>query len=301
MQGFLVPKTEEIMQGLVELGISPDGALVGLAAALASPDGTGTAPLPFDEKSGGADPAYPRAVVQDPKQVAEQVLGIVLPDPSCNQPVAPSEYLRPWKYPERDNRGDTIGWEAGLTKSGPWKQGQDARVLMNHEPGDPQTRKDYEAATTPDDTDTTSSQRLPNGQHLGDPVDYGTYVVSRLTAGQQGTAMPDFNLDADRGYGYHCWDFNRSKDTTVPKVTPDQTFDNDHYAFPTPCTVPEGYCADSDFAWSGPGRLYSSATHLAVHYLGVGTPEDPGCDATTKVTPEEVKQAGGLPPEGRRG
>jgi len=298
MQGFLVPKAEEIVQGLVELGVSPDSPLTALAAALASPDGTGSAPIPFDEKYGGADPAFPRAVVSDPKSTAEQVLGIVLPDPSCNQPVAPSEYLRPWKYPEHENRGNTVGWEAGLTASGPWRQGQDARVLMNHAPGDPATRAAYEAAVTPQQTDQVSAARLPAGDHLGDPVDYGTYVVSRLTSG---AAMPDFNLDADRGYGYRCWDFNRSGDTTVPKVTPDQHFDETHYAFRTPCTVPEGYCADSDFAWSGPGRLYDPNVHLGVHYLGAGTPDDPGCDATTKVTPEEIKQAGGLPPQGREG
>jgi len=33
MQGFLVPKSEEIMQSLVELGVSPDGPLADLAAA----------------------------------------------------------------------------------------------------------------------------------------------------------------------------------------------------------------------------------------------------------------------------
>jgi hypothetical protein len=301
MQGFLVPKAEEIMQGLVELGVSPEGPLTSLAAALASPDGTGSAPLPFDERSGGMDPAYPRAIVTDPQSLSEQVLGQVLPDPSCGQSEAPSEYLRPWKYPEHDNGGDTVGWEAGLTASGPWRQGQDARVLMGHAPGDPGTRKDYEAAVTPEATDQTSAVRLPAGQHLGDPVEYGTYVVSRLTSGGAGEPMPDFNLDADRGYGYHCWDFNRSGDITVPKVTPDKAFDESHYKFATPCTVPEGYCDDSEFAWSGPGQHFHPEYHLAVHYLGEGTPGDPGCDATVKVTPEDVKEAGGLPPDGRRG
>ncbi|MDA8437770.1 MAG: zinc dependent phospholipase C family protein [Propionibacterium sp.] len=295
MQGFLVPKAEEIMQSLVELGISPDGPLADLAAALNSPDGFATAPLPFDENS-GHDRAYPRAIVEDPQSVAEQVLGFVLPDPSCGQSVAPSEYLRPWKYPEHDNRGNTVGWEAGLTASGPWTQGQDARVLMNHTPGDPGTRTAYEKAATPDATDQVSSTALPAGHHLGDPVDYGTYVVSRLTQGGQ---MPDFNLDADRGYGYHCWDWNRSDQRTVPKVTPKQDFDQQHYTFQTPCTVPEGYCADSSSAWSGPQQLYDPNLHLAVHYLDGGAP-DPGCANTTKVTPQEIDRAG-MPPQGRKG
>ena len=295
MQGFLVPKAEEIMQSLVELGISPDGPLADLAAALNSPDGFATAPLPFDEKSGN-DRAYPRAIVTDPKSVAEQVLGYLLPDPSCGKPEAPSEYLRPWKYPERDNRGNTVGWEPGLTSSGPWTQGQDARVLMNHAPGDPGTRTEYEDAHTPDKTDEVSLTHLPAGEHLGDPVDYGTYVVSRLT---QGGELPDFNLDADRGYGYHCWDWNRSDDKTVPKVTPKQDFDEQHYTFQTPCTVPEGYCADGDSAWSGPQRSYDPSVHLAAHYLDGDAP-DPGCADTTKVTPQDIERAG-MPPQGRKG
>lgn len=299
MQGFLVPRQEEIMQSLVELGVSPDGPLADLAAALASPDGTGTAPIAFDEKSGGADPAYPRAIVTDPKSVAEQVLGVLLPDPSCGQPEAPSEYLRPWKYPERDNQGNTVGWEPGLTEAGPWRQGQDARELMNHAPGDPTTRQEFEAATSPGQTDAAARNHLPNGEHLGDPVDYGTYVVSRLTAGAAAPPMPDFNLDADRGYAYHCWDWNRSKDTTTPKVTPDEQFDSDHYRFPTPCTVPEGYCADDEFAWDGPQQPYDPRTHLGIHYLG--EEPDPGCHKPEPVTPTEIKIAGGLPPEGRKG
>ncbi len=229
--------------------------------------------------------------------MSEQVLGYILPDPSCGQAEAPSEYLRPWKYPERDNAGDTVGWEAGLTAAGPWKQGQDARVLMNHMPGDPGARVAYEGAKTPKDTDDVSTTQLSAGNHLGDPVDYGTYVVSRLTSGGQ---MPDFNLDADRGYAYHCWDWNRSDQKTVPKVTTQKDFDESHYTFQTPCTVPEGYCADSEFARSGPQQLYDPNLHLAVHYLGAESPGDPGCDATTKVTPADIDRAG-MPPQGRKG
>ncbi len=298
MQGFLVPKAEEIMQSLVELGISPDGPLADLAAALNSPDGFATAPLPFDEKS-GADPAYPRAIVSDPKNVAQQILGYLLPDPSCGRPEAPSEYLRPWKYPERDNRGNTVGWEGTLAASGPWTQGEDARVLMNHVPGDPATRTAYENAHSPADTDHVSATHLPGGHHLGDPVDYGTYLVSRLTQQPAEPALPDFNLDADRGYGYHCWDWNRSSDSTVPKVTGDSSFDAAHYAFHTPCTVPEGYCADGDSAWSGPQKVYTPALNLAIHYRD-GIFDDPGCSATTKVDADEIKRAG-MPPQGRNG
>jgi hypothetical protein len=112
--------------------------------------------------------------------------------------------------------------------------------------------------------------------------------------------MPDFNLDADRGYGYHCWDFDRQDGRpTIPKVSKDLQFDTDHYTFATPCTVPEGYCTDSDHAYPpAPGDRYSASTHLAIHYESM---DDPGCSDVTKTSVEDVREAGGLSPDGRKG
>src|SRR5207302_526634 len=127
----------------VELGISPTGPLVDLAAALASPTGNASVSLPFDERSGrgsaaaafGADPAYPRAIIEDqPTQIA-QLLGYLKPDLFCGDPLQPSEFLAPWRYPHANNAGVLNGWEAGLSHPGPYRQGDDARVLMNHLPG----------------------------------------------------------------------------------------------------------------------------------------------------------------------
>jgi len=311
MEGFLMPKHEEIMRGLVELGVSTDSPLVDLAAALASPDGTGTAgPIAFDEKSGraaatdarGADLAFPRAIVADPQNIAQQILGYVLPDPSCGQSVAPSEYLRPWEYPERNNAGLTVGWEGHLTHAGPWVQGQDARVLMDHAAGNASARKDFESAGDETATNQACDTHFSNDEHLGDPVDFGLYVVGRLVDASEGD-YPDFNLDADRGYGYHCWDWNRRTDDdgrVVPKVAKDRAFDTGHYAFGEPCTVPEGYCADSSHAWPGsPQDLYSPAFDLAIHYIDPtqGNGGDPGCGKRVP-TKTEIKDAGGTPPQG---
>ena len=86
---------------------------------------------------------------------------------------------------------------------------------------------------------------------------------------------------------------------TVPTVTKDQAFDVSHYSFATPCTVPEGYCADGDHAYAGsPQVLYSSATHLSVHYESM---DDPGCTDVRKTTIEDVRSAGGLAPDGQKG
>jgi hypothetical protein len=302
MEGFLMPKHEEIMRGLVELGISTDSPLVELAAALASPDGTGTAPIPFDEKSGRPNPAdargdhaFPRAIVADPQNIAQQILGYVLPDPSCGQTVAPSEYLRPWRYPERNNAGLVVGWEGHLTHAGPWLKGQDARVLMDHAPGAASARTAFEAAGDETATNAACETHFPSGEHLGDPVDFGLYVVGKLVAANEND-YPDFNLDADRGYGYHCWDWNRSDQPMVPKVAKDKAFDENHYAVGAPCTIPEGYCADGDHAWDGPQQLYAAAFDLGIHYL---SGNDPGCGKRTP-TKTEIRDADGIPPEGGR-
>ena len=77
------------------------------------------------------------------------------------------------------------------------------------------------------------------GQHLGDPVDYGVYLIGQLTGIWQSPTgyvandwqhpLPDFNLDADRGYAYQCWDYLRhapsdpgSPVLDLDKARPDQ-------------------------------------------------------------------------------
>jgi hypothetical protein len=55
---------------------------------------------------------------------------------------------------------------------------------------------------------------MPNGQNLGAPIDFTGYVVGRLTRDNPG-AIPNFNLDSDRGYGYLCWDWVRDSNVTA--------------------------------------------------------------------------------------
>jgi hypothetical protein len=64
------------------------------------------------------------------------------------------------------------------------------------------------------------------GQHLGDPIDYGAYLIGQLTGRWQSATgyvsndhlapLPDFNLDSDRGYAYQCWDYMRHAPSTPP-------------------------------------------------------------------------------------
>lgn len=291
MAGFLMPKQEEISRGLIQLGISATGSQQALAAALAAPDGTGpTAPLAFDEPTGrppgqayGADPAYPRAIIADRPSTMAGILGYLNPDLFCGQPLQPSEFLRPWMYPERNNAGRRNGWEPGRTHPGPYTLGQDARVVMNKAPGHPSARTDFESAGSPADTEAVSDSRLADGEHLGDPVDYGVYLIGKIAGGEE---VPDFNLDADRGYGHRCWDWDRDADRTVrPSINGDEGLD-EKYRYRQPCTVPEGFCnlPDDD-------TQYNPYVHLATHYL----PGDPGCDDSRPVTDEEIDEAGVLP------
>lgn len=294
MTGFLMPKHEEISEGLVRLGIST-AAGPNLAAMLKSPTGVPPFPVP-DEPSGrqagsprDADAAYPRSIIRDDPSTFQQVFGAIVGD-SWADGKAPSEFLRPWRYPHRHNDGTVNGWEPSLTHAGPWQQWQDATALFGNDPGHTEARRLFDAAKTPHATEEACDFHLGKGEHLGDPVDYGLHVIGRMTSGDQ---HPDYNLDADRGYGYHCWDWNRMTGTT----TPDGSEFDDTFKFGKPCTPPEGYQGNTD------ARVYDAHTHLAIHYLeGV----DPGCNphegdlSGTEVTPDDIVAAGGLDPAGRK-
>ncbi len=60
--------------------------------------------------------------------------------------------------------------------------------------------------------------RLARGLDLVDPLDYTAYVIAQLT---RNNVKPDdianFNLDADRGYGYLAWDWVRD---AIARSTP---------------------------------------------------------------------------------
>lgn len=172
------------------------------------------------------------------------ILHYVKPDVFCSQQKQPSEFLRPWKYPDRNNANLRNGWEPALTHPGPFFQGQDARVLMNNSPGDQSARSDFERARDPKETESICDMHLPSGRHLGDPVDYGVYLTGRLIDDQ--VKLPDFNLDSDRGYGYHCWNWNRKDapiwDPITGQQAPTQPDADEKYYFKEPCTVPELFC-----------------------------------------------------------
>jgi hypothetical protein len=157
----------------------------------------------------------------------------------------PNEFRRPWAYPDRSRRPDgslyptpqelsditaelddsnppadlrslieqRLGNAAG-TVSGPYPQGAtpDAVLFRTNRPVDIGERAEYEAATSPAHTDylnETFIGRSAETDHspLGDPIPFSAYLIGQILSAPG--YLVDFNLDADRGYGYRCWDWIR--------------------------------------------------------------------------------------------
>jgi len=161
-----------------------------------------------------------------------------------------NEYRRPWAYPNKSrdashNLYDTPGevsdvraevdfagrdtdlnaiLQAGVqvnagTVSGPFPQGAtpDQVFFRTGRPVSPAQRAAYEQAPSPAHTDAINERligRDPATDHspLGDPVQFCGYLMGQVLATDH-RYLVDFNLDADRGYGYRCWDWIRGTKT----------------------------------------------------------------------------------------
>jgi hypothetical protein len=210
----------EINPGMTTLGVAVGDNWVATVAAMGTFDG-GVTPsvLEADGKESNAR-RYPRNVVVDPPNwltnLASSAAGLGAP-PINGQ--MPSEYTRPWRFPLVDNQGNQVRTEQPSSIPGPYEIGQDANVLFGGAPGSNDARSDLEAAVNEADTIQKVRDRLQNGEHLGDPVDYAAYVIAQLTRdGVTDEEIANFNLDADRGYGYLAWDWARAPDgRSIPR------------------------------------------------------------------------------------
>jgi hypothetical protein len=341
LEGYLPPKPEEISTGLVVLGVDEKGALTQLRADLDAPSGVGFLPG-MTEPSGlvpspgvsplgyGLDPAYPRAMVTD---LDPPWLDAAPPDAAS----VSSEHVAPWRYPDHNMAGMRNGWEAPRTHVGPYVQGQNAGVLMSGLPGTDTARRRFEAARTPEETEAVSAELLTMpGQHLGDPIDYGVYLIGQLTGSWQNVGyvandhaapLPDFNLDSDRGYAYQCWDYLRHAESKppAPQTPLDQTWPDqwlcapmsqfqriapitdpnviaqvrDLYGYPEPCTVPQRYeSADNPHHRS----RYDPLKRLMHQYLPRAgeAPPPPGCGKLDVQVSNAEMRGAGMSTTGRR-
>jgi hypothetical protein len=280
----------------------------------------------------GLDPAYPRAQVtdRDPPWNAGAAI---------DAPAVYSEFVAPWRYPDHNMAGMRVGWEAPRTHVGPYLQGEDVTVLMGQRPGSDAARQRFESATTPAETEAVSSELLATaGEHMGDPLDYGAYLMGWLTGSWQGAGylardwqrpLPDFNLDSDRGYAYQCWDYTRHASSVPPGAhLPNDTAWPDQwrcaprietvlskltgrteaelnatilalYGYNEPLNVPQRYEPEDN---AHHRSHYDPLKHLAHHYLRqVGFPPPSyGWDGSDlQVTAAEMRAAG-MSPTGRK-
>jgi hypothetical protein len=308
MEAFLMPRPEEVDRGLVTLGVAPGSPWPNLLADLADPTGyyTGPNPAVFNEPSGraspasewGADPAYPRAIVADPLPIITQLN--LVPGPLLSWiPKSPSEWVAPWNYPQHNVSGGIVGWEATLTHPGPFVQGDQTTRLLSSLPGDPAAVSAFEAALTPEQTAAECASKLPADSTLGGPVDYSLHLIGALAAGAGAAScpVPDFNLDSDRGYASHCWDWDRHREADGPNFVANAHITGNpaedlRYLFEQPCTVPEGYQA----SWSPDNANYDPQQALLIHYLDDAAPK-PGPCRPSPIDPRDLKQAR-IPPDG---
>ncbi|WP_170133107.1 zinc dependent phospholipase C family protein [Arthrobacter livingstonensis] len=186
------------------------------------------------------------------------------------------EYQRPWAFPDRTNDPDPKKagnyLEAPLTAAGPYPQDtMPNRLLSTTAPTSNAARVDYEGAGCPSDTDSHNSQYIQHpsrGQRgesmnpLGDPAVFSAYLIGQIANNPRFIA--NFNLDADRGYAYLCWDWDRMK------AGQDAPKDGQLHPFPPPVVWPEG--AD---AWVRPDPVpvdtdpqYANPLPLQLHYPG---------------------------------
>jgi hypothetical protein len=154
---------------------------------------------------------------------------------------------------------------------------------MGGAPGDPSARQLFEESGTESHTIALGRFLLPQGRHLGDPIDYTRYVIARLTRDDPGP-ISNFNLDADRSYGALCWDWVRSSMLqatpgawTGPsgehRVNPNPDQPPDPRAYQAPLRPGFGWCRD-DMALDNPapGPLWRVPV---MHDTG-RLPNDPG-------------------------
>jgi hypothetical protein len=300
MSGFAIPKPAEINTGLTTLGRR---GTYDIGSALDNPFGNPTAPPPITEPSGrltasdaqGLDHAYPRGIVRDrPSSIGPidlaGALGLTSPlryaDDAAGDEFKPSEWVAPWQYPLANQAGDGVAQESAATHAGPYVVGSNSTVLLSGLTGDDTARHELEKASTPAETEQILETRLTADQHLGGPVDYGLYLVGRMAqdVGRPEFRVPDFNLDSDRGYAWHTWDWDRSAVPCVPDINP---VGGEDFGFPLPCTSPQFFHADHDCP-TQPGRWYEEDQDLAVHYLPGSGPatcqppqkHDPNTDPT---------------------
>jgi hypothetical protein len=297
-----VRRPNEIDFELISLGHGVDGAFAAALAAAWDPlgnldkDPTFTAPAMRNPK-GGDGKAYPWLPIRPTRrpeplpQFTSEGSGF----PFYSDVV---EFQRPWGFPDKTNdsnpkrAGNYI--ETPETVPGPYPQDAMPTLLFGTDgPASNRMRLDYERANCPDETnryneDFIGRQPFTGGypapedvdpesvsgiNPLGDPVVFSSYLIGQIAGNPR--FQSNFNLDADRGFAYLCWDWIRVHDAAhAGKNKRDQPYDK-------PKVAPEGavgewaYPAPTAVSWDPP-PLYRPP--LELDYRGRKCPDVPQPD-----------------------
>jgi hypothetical protein len=214
MTGYVMPMPGELNSGLHTLGMSVADNWAVTVTNLGDPDGGLTPGTLSPDPSGDPHAGFPRDVLVDPPNFISSIFSSIFKvgAPAVNGEL-PSEFTRPWRFPSLDNEGDIVNKEMPQSAAGPFVAGMNANALFGTMPGSPVARTRLEAARNEAETIRATVSLLMNGLHLGDPKDYTAYVIATLTRNNLDLAkIANFNLDADRGYGYLTWDWVRAAD-----------------------------------------------------------------------------------------
>lgn len=231
MSGYLVPMKDEIVIGLVAVGL-PDAA-----AFRSALDDIGNVLPGFETAPPDLQPFVDRNFPR----------------------LHPADaYKHPWKYPSEQ------GPELARSYAGPYPRRATPDVLFQNSATNAAIRDRLEQAS--DEAAVLAvGPDLRANRHLGDAVGFSSYLIwleSRDNPQPGGAPVPlvDWNLDADRGYGYHCWDWTR--DANGEPVS-----DPEGERYQRPCTWP---------SQADPPSLYKPNIPLSIYWTGEGL-QDPGC------------------------
>jgi zinc dependent phospholipase C len=259
-----IRRPNEIDYELISLGHSVDSAFAAALAAAFDPlgnldkDPTLTAPADRNPK-GGPNHAFPWLPVRPTKTFATQATS------SGSFPFYSDvvEFQRPWAFPDKTNDPDPMKAgnyvETPQTIPGPYPRDAMPTILFEQNgPASNGLRYDYEMSNCPEETDRlnlkniggapfTNGYPVPEGtapedisgtNPLGDPIIFSSYLIGQIAGNPN--FRSNFNLDADRGFGYLCWDWIRDREKGH------EAKDARGNKYPPPVTTPEGTSPNAD-------------------------------------------------------
>jgi hypothetical protein len=242
MTGYFMPMDDEISLGLVTIGL-PDAAVFQIVMA----------------DIGDVFPANSQDAV-DKNPFADRLYPHLFATESDGH--TPAEFHSPWLYPAgqpTENEG---------TIAGPYPRRANPNVLFQPVATNVAVRDQLETSPSPQWVDQNARALLRADTHLGDATSFSAYQIWLHTRSSpqsaNGKEIPyvDWNLDADRGYGYKSWDWNRARNAPVHT-------DPNGNSYPPPCTWPPQVLPEDG--------SYDRSKPLKLHWVGFGL-EDPGCD-----------------------